>query len=279
MKEINDLKDKIKKLKKEKAEMEKENTDLKKKLGDIKDENLKVHLIQSKETTNLKKQKEKINKKNKELKEEIQGLNQKISALEHQLLNQRPQSQNATDSNNANQGYTGMIYPKSKNNSKRSSGKGPNHTSSQVGQSNAAYNPNETYEKIKKEEEKKIIPPKGGDKLLLDLVHFCMARNIDIKRHLKSYYPSDNGRISDEKFMNAIMELKTSFTENDIKELLQFCKPKNGDDISIDEFVELLKSKDSNYKVKDETVVSSDDKQFSKKYDMFDNKPYNMNYP
>ena len=78
--------------------------------------------------------------------------------------------------------------------------------------------------------------------------------------------------------MNAIVELKTSFTENDIKDLIEYCKPKEGGDIVIEEFIELLKSKDYNYKLKDDTVINSDDKQYSKKYEPFENKPYNLDY-
>ena len=138
------------------------------------------------------------------------------------------------------------------------------------------YNQIEQKEKEKSKAPKKVY--KGGEKLLVDFVHFCMIRKIDIRQHLRKYDTSRTGRISDEKFMNAIVELKTSFTENDIKELIEYCKPKEGGDIVIEEFIELLKSKDYNYKLKDDTVINSDDKQYSKKYEPFENKPYNLDY-
>ena len=78
--------------------------------------------------------------------------------------------------------------------------------------------------------------------------------------------------------MNAIVELKTSFTENDIKELINHCKPKDGGEIKIEEFIELLKTKGYNYKIKDDTIIDKDNKQASKKYDYFENKPYNLDY-
>ena len=78
--------------------------------------------------------------------------------------------------------------------------------------------------------------------------------------------------------MNAMIELKTSFTENDIKELIDYCRPKDGGEIVIEEFIELLKAKGYNYKLKDETVITTDNKQVSKKYDYFENNPYNLNY-
>ena len=67
--------------------------------------------------------------------------------------------------------------------------------------------------------------------------------------------------------MNA--RIKTSFTEKDIKELINHCKPKDGGDIIINDFIELLKDKGYTYKIKDETIIDKDNKQVSKKYDYF----------
>ncbi len=49
-----------------------------------------------------------------------------------------------------------------------------------------------------------------------------------------------------------------------------FCgKPKDGGDIIINDFIELLKDKGYTYKIKDETIIDKDNKQVSKKYDYF----------
>ena len=39
-----------------------------------------------------------------------------------------------------------------------------------------------------------------------------------------------------------------------------------------------LKAKGYNYKTKDNTIIDNDNKQASKKYDYFENKPYNLDY-
>ena len=139
----------------------------------------------------------------------------------------------------------------------------------------------EEEEKQKKEKEKlkqKKIVYKGGEKLLADFANFCNMKKINIRLHLRKYDTSNTKKISDDKFMNAMIELKTSFTENDIKELIDYCRPKDGGEIVIEEFIELLKAKGYNYKLKDETVITTDNKQVSKKYDYFENNPYNLNY-
>ena len=87
------------------------------------------------------------------------------------------------------------------------------------------------YKKIEEKEkpkEKKIY--KGGEKLVFEFAEFCNSKKINIKLHLRKYDTSNKGTISDDKFMNAIIELKTSFTENDIKDLINYCKPKDGFD-------------------------------------------------
>jgi Ca2+-binding EF-hand superfamily protein len=241
---------------------------LKKKLEDMeselknqKEKNSKDIQIQSKETNSLRKERDKLKKKNKELTEELGRLNQTISSLEHQILNQPPPQNNR-----------GRAAVPRKNSQKQ-----PN---SQIQKPPEGYVAMNIYDKIDKmEESQKMQFGKSGDKLLANLVHFCMAKKIDIKQHLRKYDTSKNGRLNDEKFMNAIIELKTSFTENDIKELIKISKPKDGGDIIIDQFVDLLKSKDYNYKVKDDTIINSGNKQASTKYDLFENKPYNLDYP
>ena len=237
--------------------------DLESEIKNQKDKNTKGLQNQSKETNSLRKEREKLTKKNKELTEEIQRLNQKISSLEHQILNQPPPQNNG--------GYQGYYMGQRRNSRRQSANRSQNR--------NSGYDPNVIYEKIKKQEEENLPEIKSGDKILSDLVHFCMVKKIDIKQHLRSYDTSKNGRVNEEEFMNAIKALQTRFTDNEIRELIKVSKPKDGGDIIIDEFVELLKSKDYNYKVKEDIMISSDNKQASKKYDYFENKPYNVNYP
>ena len=262
-KENRKINDEKKKLIREKEELKKKMEDLESEIKNLKDKNTKGLQNQSKETNSLRKEREKLTKKNKELTEEIQRLNQKISSLEHQILNQPPPQNNG--------GYQGYNMGQRRNSRRQSANRSQNR--------NSGYDPNVIYEKIKKQEEENLPEIKSGDKILSDLVHFCMVKKIDIKQHLRSYDTSKNGRVNEEEFMNAIKALQTRFTDNEIRELIKVSKPKDGGDIIIDEFVELLKNKDYNYKVKEDIMISSDNKQASKKYDYFENKPYNVNYP
>ena len=262
-KENRKLNDEKKKLTNDKTELKKKLEDMESEIKKQKEKNNVGIQIQSKETNSLRKERDKLKKKNKELTDEIGRLNQTISSLEHQILNQPPPQNNGGGSSVNNIAR------------KRSQKK----VNAQAQKPPEGYVAMQIYDKIDKlEESQKVQYAKSGDKILADLVHFCMAKKIDIKQHLRKYDTSKNGRLNDEKFMNAIIELKTSFTENDIRELIKISKPKDGGDIIIDEFVELLKSKDYNYKVKDDTIINSDNKQASTKYDLFENKPYNLDY-
>ena len=255
-----------KKLKKENEELKKKNEELNKKKEDSEKKHSNGLLIQSKETTSLRKEREKLKKKNNELNEEIKTLNQKISSLEHELLNQiKPNNIQNIKRNSSKKDS----LPKIKS-------KPPSLSQSKVGQN--GYVAMDIYAKIEKEEQKEPKYVKSGDKLLMELVHFCMARKIDIKQHLRSYDTSKNGRLNDDVFMKAIRELKTSFTDNDISELIKISRAKDSDDIVIDEFVKLLQSKDNNYKVKEDTEIKNDNKQASQKYDLFEHKQYNIDY-
>ena len=249
--------DEKKKLIREKEELKKKMEDLDSELKNQKEINSKGLERQSKETKNLIKQKEKLTKKNKELTDEIQRLNQQLSYTEHQQLNKQ-------QLNSGNGGYSGIHNgPPKRASSKKLSNKNKNQ----------GYNAMDIYDKLEKEEQKE----KSGDKLSI-LAKFCMSKKIDIKQHLRSYDTSKNGRLDDDTFMKAIIELKTSFTENDIKELIKICKPKDGGDIIIEEFIELLKKKDYDYKSKQDTIITNDNKEVARQFDIGD-KPYNINYP
>ena len=263
-KENRKINDEKKKLNREKEELKKKMEDLESELKSQKEKNTKGIQIQSKETNSLRKEREKLKKQNNELKEEIKLLNQKISTLEHQLLNQP-------------RGGSGIRRKSSRKVDNKQSQSLPIPKKDQNG-----YVAMDIYERIQKQENEALpiinANVNRGDKLLSELVYFCMAKKIDIKHHLRGYDTAKNGRLNDDIFMKAIRELNTSFTDNDISELIKRSKPKDGGDILIDEFVELLKSKDYNYKVKEDTIVSANNKQASSKYDLFENKPYNLDY-
>jgi len=241
-KENRKIKDEKKKLMEEKEELKKKYEDIDSELKKQKDKNSQGLQIQSKETNNLRKEKERLKKKNKELSDKIELLNQKISTLEHQIINQ-PQQQN-------------NVVHQPRPLRRRESSKRQSYNKPDPGKE--GYSSLDVYEKIKKQDEERS--------------------QTMMKNGLRSYDTSKNGRLTDDNFMKAIIELKTSFTENDIREIIKISKPKDGEDIIIDEFIELMKKKDYNFKVKDDVEINNDNKQASKKYDLFANKPYNIDY-
>ena len=102
-----------------------------------------------------------------------------------------------------------------------------------------------------------------------------------MKKQLQRYDISKNGRVKEDEFMHAIEELRLGLIEADLKNLVKIAKPKDGGDIIIDDFVEILKNMDKNYKVlmeEQEGGIDKSQKQASKKYDRFENKPYNVDY-
>jgi len=277
------LTEKNKKLLKEKKDLE----NSKKKLEDDMLKEKEKHnaglQAQFKESSTLKKERDRLKKKNKELSEEITRLNQQISSLEHQLSNPPPSKKiiNTVSNPSSNVIVPNPVPPQTESIIKAQQESIQPKQEGNASVVNEVPNKIEEEEKQKKEKEKlkqKKIVYKGGEKLLADFANFCNLKKINIRLHLRKYDTSNTKKISDDKFMNALIELKTSFTENDIKELINYCKPKDGGDIVIEEFIEMLKEKGYNYKLKDETVINTDNKQVSKKYDYFENNPYNVNY-
>ena len=276
MKKNKKLSEKIKQLQKEKKDLIESKRNIELDLQKEKEKHTQGLKAQYKETTTLKKEKEKLKKKNKELTEEIARLNQQISSLEHQIYNP-PQPEKLKRIAPNPQSSSVIPIPDS---SKQEAIIKNQHDESQPKQEGSPYIAMDIYKKIEEKEkpkEKKIY--KGGEKLVFEFAEFCNSKKINIKLHLRKYDTSNKGTISDDKFMNAIIELKTSFTENDIKDLINYCKPKDGGDIIINDFIELLKDKGYTYKLKDETIIDKDNKQVSRKYDYFENKPYNLDYP
>ena len=278
MKKNKKLSEKIKQLEKEKKDLIESKRNIELELQKEKEKHNQGLKAQFKESNTLKKEKEKLKKKNKELTEEIARLNQQISSLEHQINNPPPPEKKIKKPNPQPNSIVPIPIPQKQESVIKSE-----HDASQPKQEGSPYISMQIYQKIEEEEKaKEIIKEKkeytGVEKLIYEFAQFCNSKKINIRLHLRKYDTSNKGTISDDKFMNAIVELKTSFTENDIKDLIKHCKPKDGGDIKIEEFIELLKEKGYNYKIKDDTVIDKDNKQASKKYDYFENKPYNVDY-
>ena len=124
----------------------------------------------------------------------------------------------------------------------------------------------------------------SSDELLNNLCEYCIKKNINLKKHLKRYDISKNGKITESDFKKAIEELKLGFINYDLDKLANACKSPHSKDISIDNFLNILKNKNNNFKKYMEQLSDStdniipDNKQLSKKYDKFENKAFNIDY-
>ena len=99
------------------------------------------------------------------------------------------------------------------------------------------------------------------------------------------YDISKNGKINEDDLKQAIEELKLGFIQNDLDKIANVCKSPNSKDISIDNFLNILKNINDNFRkymeqlsdISDD-VIKPDNKQQSKKYDNFENKEFNIDY-
>ena len=120
------------------------------------------------------------------------------------------------------------------------------------------------------------------DEILNNLCEYCIKKNINLKKHLQRYDISKNGKIRENDFRKAIEELKLGFINNDLDKLANTCKSPHSKDISIDNFLNILKNKNANFKKYMEQlsddIIKYDNKQVSRKYDKFENKTFNIDY-
>ena len=124
----------------------------------------------------------------------------------------------------------------------------------------------------------------GADELLNTLCEYCVKNNINLKKHLKRYDIAKNGRIGENDFKKAIEELKLGFISLDLDKLANACKSPHDNNIAIDNFLNILKNKNQNFKNYMENLsevpdnIDPESKHFSRKYDNFENKAFNIDY-
>ena len=122
------------------------------------------------------------------------------------------------------------------------------------------------------------------DELLNNICEYCVKKNVNLKKHLRRYDISKNGKIGENDFKRAIEELKLGFINADLDKLVNTCKSPYSKDISIDNFLNILKNKNESFKKFIEQLpevpdnINPESKQFSKKYDKFENKAFNIDY-
>ena len=248
-------------------ELEKKIRELEQNLQICKDEKksiLDLQIKDNKRISALLKEKEKHKKKIDELKDEIEKLTQRLSQYEQEISNR---NFNASENRQPKRAPS-STKPSAMDKFKK-------------GIATVAKKNLIPQEEKKSEKDSSIGYGANTDEILKKLVYFCLKKNINMKKQLQRYDISKNGRVKEDEFMHAIEELRLGLIEADLKNLVKIAKPKDGGDIIIDDFVEILKNMDKNYKVlmeEQEGVVDKNKKEASKKYDRFENKPYNVDY-
>ena len=122
------------------------------------------------------------------------------------------------------------------------------------------------------------------DELLNNICEYCVKKNVNLKKHLRRYDISKNGKIGENDFKRAIEELKLGFINADLDKLVNTCKSPYSKDISIDNFLNILENKNESFKKFIDQLpevpdnINPESKQFSKKYDKFENKAFNIDY-
>ena len=226
---------------------------------------LELQVKDSKKIASLNKEKEKLKKENNKIKTELENIKQRLNDIEQE--NDRLSNLNS----NLQQQLKSKGLPPSKIEESKIDLKG---------------------HKINLDEQKQnqfLVPASNivinADDLLNTLCKFVISKNINLKKHLLRYDISKNGKITKKDFKRAIEELKIGFLNYDLEKLANACKLPNSDDISIEQFLNVLKNKNENfekfleeYSDEKDKLINYGDKQASRKYDNFENKEFNIDY-
>ena len=225
---------------------------------------LELQVKDSKKIASLNKEKEKLKKENNKIKTELENIKQRLNDIEQE--NDRLANLNS----NLQQQLKSKGLPISKNEESKIDLKS---------------------HKINLDEQKQnqfLVPASNimvnADELLNTLCKFVISKNINLKKHLLRYDISKNGKITKKDFKRAIEELKIGFLNYDLEKLANACKLPNSDDISIEQFLNVLKNKNENFKKfleeysDEDKLINYGDKQASRKYDNFENKEFNIDY-
>lgn len=128
----------------------------------------------------------------------------------------------------------------------------------------------------KNKDEKKL---NEEDKLLKKLIDNCIAKNKNLKRHLKRYC-STLGIIKITDFIRGIDELKFGFIESEIITIKNLCE-NDGIYMKLDSFMKIVSKVNPNYDLMIKEPDFDDElKNFntSKKHSYIDKKTFNIKY-
>ena len=123
------------------------------------------------------------------------------------------------------------------------------------------------------------------DDILNNICKYCIIKNLNLKKHLQRYDITKNGKIGQNDFKRAIEELKIGLINYDLEKLHNACKLPDSNDVSIENFLNLLKNKNEEFKKfldeypdTNEIIIKQGNKQASRKYENFEGKEFNIDY-
>ena len=260
----------IKKLKQDIEELEKSKNEISLELYKNREDKktiLDLQVKDNKKIALLNKEKEKLKKENNKIKEEFEKLKLRLTDIEK------------SNDNLSNINYN--LEQKLKNKGTTSSV--PKIEGPKIDKKNLNLNLNQH-----KQNQFSVKASSNMDKIddiLNNICKYCIIKNLNLKKHLQRYDITKNGKIGQNDFKRAIEELKIGLINYDLEKLHNACKLPDSNDVSIENFLNLLKNKNAEFKKfldeypdTNEIIIKQGNKQASRKYENFEGKEFNIDY-
>ncbi len=260
----------IKKLKQDIEELEKSKNEISLELYKNREDKktiLDLQVKDNKKIALLNKEKEKLKKENNKIKEEFEKLKLRLTDIEK------------SNDNLSNINYN--LEQKLKNKGTTSSV--PKIEGPKIDKKNLNLNLNQHKQNqfsVKASSNMVKI-----DDILNNICKYCVIKNLNLKKHLQRYDITKNGKIGQNDFKRAIEELKIGLINYDLEKLHNACKLPDSNDVSIENFLNLLKNKNAEFKKfldeypdTNEIIIKQGNKQVSRKYENFEGKEFNIDY-
>ena len=260
----------IKKLKQDIEELEKSKNEISLELYKNREDKktiLDLQVKDNKKIALLNKEKEKLKKENNKIKEEFEKLKLRLTDIEK------------SNDNLSNINYN--LEQKLKNKGTTSSV--PKIEGPKIDKKNLNLNLNQHKQNqfsVKASSNMLKI-----DDILNNICKYCIIKNLNLKKHLQRYDITKNGKIGQNDFKRAIEELKIGLINYDLEKLHNACKLPDSNDVSIENFLNLLKNKNAEFKKfldeypdTNEIIIKQGNKQVSRKYENFEGKEFNIDY-
>mgnify|MGYP002625813063 CR=1 FL=1 len=258
----------IKKLKQDIEELEKSKNEISLELYKNREDKktiLDLQVKDNKKIALLNKEKEKLKKENNKIKEEFEKLKLRLTDIEK------------SNDNLSNINYN--LEQKLKNKGTTSSV--PKIEGPKIDKKNLNLNQHKQNQFSVKASSNMI----KIDDILNNICKYCIIKNLNLKKHLQRYDITKNGKIGQNDFKRAIEELKIGLINYDLEKLHNACKLPDSNDVSIENFLNLLKNKNAEFKKfldeypdTNEIIIKQGNKQASRKYENFEGKEFNIDY-